>query len=206
MKKYIAILLAVSMLFSVSACNNTTPNEPEPPKQEETQEDIDIKDIQNDDTISETTELAEFDITGDEFISRMNELSQGLNESFDLKNFHALEEKTEMNGMKQTTYFMIAENDIWIYYIINENSNKLQSVLFMINNDKLNEINHLNACTYFLIASTVLDPEIKSDDFEKNLNLSDYNKIKDNGLYNTEKAEYVKMLTENNYILSIEAN
>jgi len=74
-----------------------------------------------------------------------------------------------------------------------------------LNNDKLNEINYLNAYTYFLIASAALDPEPKSDDFEKNLNLSDYSKIKENGLYDTQKARYVKMLTEDNYLLSIEA-
>ena len=205
MKKYIVILLTVSMLFGVSACNSTTPNEPEPTKQEETQNNTDSNDIKDDDTINETTEVAEFDMTGDEFISRINELAEGLNQPFVLENFQALEGKKEIDDINQITYFTIAENDVWIYYIINENSNKLHSVLFMINNDKLNEINYLNAYTYFLIASVALDPEPKSDDFEKNLNLSDYSQIKENGLYDTQKARYVKMLTEDNYLLSIEA-
>lgn len=133
------------------------------------------------------------------------EQAEGLNQPFVLENFQALEGKKEIDDINQITYFTIAENDVWIYYIINENSNKLHSVLFMINNDKLNEINYLNAYTYFLIASAALDPEPKSDDFEKNLNLSDYSKIKENGLYDTQKARYVKMLTEDNYLLSIEA-
>lgn len=205
MKKYIAIILTAIMIFGVSACSNTNTNETEPIKQEETQNNTDIEDIQDDNTTNETTELAEFDITGDEFISRINELAEGLNQPFVLENFQVLEGEKETDDINQITYFTIAENDVWIYYIINKNSNKLHSVLFMINNDKLNEINYLNACTYFLIASAALDPEPKSDDFEKNLNLSDYSQIKENGLYDTQKARYVKMLTEDNYLLSIEA-
>ncbi len=205
MKKYIAIILTVIMIFGISACSNTNTNEPEPTKQEETQDNTDSNDIKDDNTTNETTEVAEFDMTGDEFISRINELAEGLNQPFVLENFQALEGKKEIDDINQITYFTIAENDVWIYYIINENSNKLHSVLFMINNDKLNEINYLNAYTYFLIASVALDPEPKSDDFEKNLNLSDYSKIKENGLYDTQKARYVKMLTEDNYLLSIEA-
>ncbi len=164
------------------------------------------KEAQDNDISNKLEEkVAEFDMTGDEFISRINELAEGLNQPFVLENFQALEGKKEIDDINQITYFTIAENDVWIYYIINENSNKLHSVLFMINNDKLNEINYLNAYTYFLIASAALDPEPKSDDFEKNLNLSDYSKIKENGLYDTQKARYVKMLTEDNYLLSIEA-
>ncbi len=41
MKKYIAIILTVIMIFGISACSNTNTNEPEPTKQEETQDNTD---------------------------------------------------------------------------------------------------------------------------------------------------------------------
>ncbi len=201
MKKYIAMLLTISMLFGVSACNSTTPNEPEPPKQEESQEDTDIKDIQNDDTISETTELTEFNITSDEFIDTMNKVLEITHPDLVLSDLKT--EESEKDGVKQIIYYTM-KNDVFVSYTVNKDSNNIYLFDTIIESDSLNENTHFNASIYFATAVSILDSETEINDLIENLNMTDYTS-KNGTFYNSDKAEYAKVTADNKLSFIIRA-
>lgn len=201
MKKYIAILLSVFVLFGVSACNSTTPNEPEPTKQEETQDNTDSKDILDNDIAAETTELAEFDITGDEFIDAMNNVLEITHPDLVLTDLKI--EESEKDGVKQIIYYTM-KNDVFVSYTVNKDSNNIYLFDTIIENDSLNENTHFNASIYFATAVSILDSETEINDLIENLNMTDYTST--NGtFYKSNKAEYAKVTADNKFSFIIRA-
>ena len=126
MKRMIAVMLSVFMLFGVGGCSNTNINEDEPIKQEETQNNTDSNDIKDDDTTNETIEVDKFDITGDTFITLLN--TQLKDTPLKLENIEESETEDD-NSIRYTAN----NNDISIQYEVDKKTNDLLMVDLSIN-------------------------------------------------------------------------
>lgn len=197
MKKMIALMLACCVAFGASACSNT--NELEPIKQEETQDKTDSKEIQNSDITDEAIELTEFDMTGDEFIDIMNKLLEGTHPDLVLANFKT----TEVAEGSRTMYYA-EKNNIFVSYTINKDTNNVYLFDVTIKNNILNEDTYANVLFYFMAAMSTLHLKEETNDLLENLNLADYIS-KNNEFYPTDEANYAKIFTDDDFILTIQA-
>ena len=182
MKKMIAFMLACCLAFGATACSNTNTNEPEPTKQEETQDNTDSTEIQDSDITDETTQLAEFDTTGDEFINIMNKLLEGTRPNLVLSDF-----KTKESEDGKRTIYYTHKNDIWVSYTINKDKDTYADILF-----------------YFMTAMTTLHLKEETDNLVENLNLEDYISKTDK-FYPTDEANYAKIFIDDDFTLIIQA-
>ncbi len=201
MKKMIAFMLACCLAFGATACSNTNTNEPEPTKQEETQDNTDSTEIQDSDITDETTQLAEFDTTGDEFINIMNKLLEGTRPNLVLSDF-----KTKESEDGKRTIYYTHKNDIWVSYTINKDTNNVYLFDATIKSDVLNKDKdtYADILFYFMTAMTTLHLKEETDNLVENLNLEDYISKTDK-FYPTDEANYAKIFIDDDFTLIIQA-
>ncbi len=188
MKKMIALMLACCVAFGASACSNT--NELEPIKQEETQDKTDNKEIQDSDITDKTTELAEFDMTGDEFIDIMNKLLELTRSDLVLSDF-----KTKESEDRKRTVYYTYKNNILISYTVNKDTNNVYLFDTTVKSDVLNKDIYADILFYFMTAMSTLHLEEENDDLVENLNLADYTSRTDE-FYATDEANYAKFIDD----------
>ena len=203
MKRIIAVLLAGCLTFGVAACGQqTNTNEDEAIKQEEVQENTNKEEQQNDEATKtdETEELAEFDITGDEFIDIMNKLIEGSTHSdLVLTDFKT----TEVAKGNRTMYYA-TNNDIFVSCTINNDTNNVYLFDVTIKTDALNEDTYANVLFYFMAAMSTLHLEEEPNDLLENLNMADYTS-KNNEFYPTDEANYAKIFSNDDFTFTIQA-
>lgn len=198
MKRFIAVTLACCVVFGATACSNTNTNEIEQTKQEETQDNSNIEDIQDDNTTGETTELAEFDMTGDEFIDIMNKLLEGTHPDLVLSDFKTKESE---DGKRTVSYTY--KNNILISYTVNKDTNNVYLFDTTVKSDVLNKDIYADVLFYFMAAMSTLHLEEENDVLLENLNLADYTSKTDE-FYATDEANYAKFI-DDYFALAIQA-
>lgn len=166
MKRMIAVMLSVFMLFGVGGCSNTNINEDEPIKQEETQNNTDSNDIKDDDTTNETIEVDKFDITGDTFITLLN--TQLKDTPLKLENIEESETEDD-NSIRYTAN----NNDISIQYEVDKKTNDLLMVDLSINDitDK-NKISDFKE--YFIRIRLIIDINANAETLFSELHINNF--------------------------------
>lgn len=203
MKKYIAIFLSVFMIFGVSACNQQTNADKTELMEQEQIQDNNIEDeteTQSDNT-SDTEELAEFNITGDEFIQKMNMLLAEVNSEYklELENF-----QISANTEKATTY-STQHGNIGIEYSINNNTENVALFGLMVSTKDINQEEIIKMFSYYLAAATILDSSVDFATLDEKLSLTYYSEphMLD---YESEKTYFSKMVSDENIVMLLVAH
>lgn len=188
MKKYIAIILTAIMIFGISACSNAKINETEQTKQEDIQNSTESKDIQDDNTTDETTELTKFDITSDTFITLLN--TQLKNSPLKLENI----EKNETED-GNVIHYTANNNDISIQYEVDKETNDLLMVDLSIN-DITDENKISDFKEYFIRIRLILDINADAETLFSELHINNF-EVSSLFDYNSSNVQYTKVVSVN---------
>ncbi len=149
------------------------------------------------------TALPTFDITGDTFINQLNMILEETDPTLLLGNF----EKKEISegAIKEIYYLFTTDTGILVRYVVDKKTERLAGFTVSTDIQNSNENVFLDIGSYFVIANVALNLDTTIDDFEENLHLSDF-KTKDYFMYNTEKANYSKSISDTQFSLNIYPN
>lgn len=180
MKKIIVMLAACCLLMGGTGCN--TKNDDSISTNIETEKDTkDVEENTNNKVISTSNEFSTFDITGDEFTVKVNDL---LSISSDL----VLEDFVEI---KDLTYYT-SVNGLDLVYILDKETNKLKSVYLST------DVEDSNFSHCLIAISVALNPNFDEENLEdlfNGLKLGDFS-TQDIVLYESDDIEYGKSVED----------
>lgn len=146
--------------------------------------------------IEDNTKSVGFNITGNDFIKKMNTGLEISNTGLKLENF-------QKTVSENTNMFVAENNNIQIMYTEDKDTNILVAFYLSTNINEATETTFSDLGKYLATACVILDNDDNPDTFNSDLQIDDFN-TQGTFIHETETVAYVKMIEDNTFSLLIQ--
>ncbi len=146
--------------------------------------------------MKDNSDLIGFNITGNDFIEKMNMGLEISNTGLRLENF-------QKTASENKNMFITEINNVQIMYTENESTNILTTFYLSVEIDKATETTFADLGKYLATACVILDNNNNSDTFNSDLQIDDFS-TQGTFIHETETVAYIKTIEDNTFSLLIQ--
>lgn len=146
--------------------------------------------------IENNTNSVGFNLTGNDFIKKMNTGLEASNTGLKLENF-------QKTASENKNMFITEINNVQIMYTENESTNILTTFYLSVEIDKATETTFADLGKYLATACVILDNNNNSDTFNSDLQIDDFS-TQGTFIHETETVAYIKTIEDNTFSLLIQ--